>query len=391
MQEQLWRQYYDQLAKGIDIGYSPELEQYSPQLAHSLKYDIAKFSAFKETAFSKQLESALTKNGKIVPWSDFKKEAQRVSGLYNVNYLKTEYHHTVATANMAGKWDGFQQNKDLYPNLRYDAVNDDRTRKKHKEWDGLVAPIDHPIWKIIYPPNDWGCRCGVTQTDEPVSADLPSPNIKKTFKNNAAISGKIFNDVPYKAGLSNSDKKDALIFTMSMFNKESNNLRLEHYNNIVFKKVPNIKNKGILEIFTTGKQNKRELAQNKIALTVLANNEMKYRLLPVINDGFTNPDAYNLIKKHFVDVKVVTTPNGKSALQNALKSASKQEAAEVVLHLTTKPDSYRGMYSVLRETLVKNRNKNVAYMTVIFHNGAVKAYNLKTLKSKLIDKGKTNN
>ena len=210
MREKLWKVYYDKLSKGIDIGYAPELEQYNPQLAHALKYNIAEFSAFKETAFKNELQNALTKNGAIVPWSDFKKEALRVSGLYNVNYLQTEYHQTVATANMAGKWQDFQQNKDLYPNLRYDAINDERTRQKHKDWDGFIAPLNHPIWKTMYPPNDWGCRCDVIQTDEPVSKELPEANIKETFKNNAAISGKVFNDVPYAAGLSAKEIKDSL-------------------------------------------------------------------------------------------------------------------------------------------------------------------------------------
>lgn len=386
MQEKLWTHYYDTLSKGVDVGYNSKFDSYNPQLAHALKYDIAKFSAFKETAFRKQLERALTKNGKIVPWSDFKKEAQKVSGLHNVNWLQTEYHQTVATANMAGKWDDFQQNKDLYPNLRYDAVNDDRTRQKHKDWDGFVAPIDHPIWKTLYPPNDWGCRCDVVQTDEPVSKDLPDANIKDAFKNNAAISGKIFNDIPYADGLTYGDKKSAIILAINMFDPELVRLRLKRYKGISFKKVPNIENNGILEIFTKGKQNKVEFAKNRQALTVLANEGYKYRMLPLVEDGQTNPDAYNKVLKHFVDVKVVTTTNGKNALQNGLKEASKQKASELVLHLTVKPQSYRDMYHILTESVRKQRNKSVQYITVIFPDGGIKQYDIEAIKTK-IDKG----
>ncbi|AUS06467.1 phage minor head protein [Pseudotamlana carrageenivorans] len=214
MQQKLWQFYYNKLAKGIDKGYGQNLETFNPQLALKLKYNVAEFSAFKATSFKKELESRLTKNGRIVPWSSFKKEAARVSGLYNVNYLQTEYHQTIATANMAGKWEDFQKNKDLYPNLRYEAVDDERTRTKHRALDGFVAPIDHPIWKTLYPPIDWGCRCDVVQTDEPVSKDLPEINIKETFKNNAAQSGEIFSDIPYQKGLDKASADKASIMAL---------------------------------------------------------------------------------------------------------------------------------------------------------------------------------
>lgn len=210
LRDKLFKSYYDTLSKGVDVGYSPDLEMYNPELARSLKYNIAEFSAFKETSFSKQLEGMLTKNGNIIPWADFREEALRVSGLYNVNYLQTEYHQTVATANMAGKWEDFKNNKELYPNLRYVAVMDDRTRDLHRQWNDTVAPMDHPIWKKIYPPNDWGCRCDVVQTDEPVSKDIPEMTVKDTFNNNAAISGKVFVEVPYKNGLSEKEIQESL-------------------------------------------------------------------------------------------------------------------------------------------------------------------------------------
>ncbi|MGC1471530.1 MAG: phage minor head protein [Psychroserpens sp.] len=139
-----------------------------------------------------------------MPWAEFKKLALEVSGLYNLNWLETEYRHTIATANMAAKWEDFKRNVDLYPNLRYEAVNDKRTRDKHRELDGLVAPLNHPIWKKIYPPLDFGCRCNATQTDDDVSKDLTDPKIKDGFENNAAISGKVFGEIPYEKSLGDS-------------------------------------------------------------------------------------------------------------------------------------------------------------------------------------------
>ncbi|WP_281683412.1 phage minor head protein [Zunongwangia profunda] len=217
----LWQYYYDELSDGVDIGYSPELEQYDPELAARLKYNIAEFSAFKETSFKKQLEGLLTKNGKIQPWSTFKKEALKVSGDYNVRWLKTEYHQTVATANMAGKWKDFEANKDLYPNLKYVTAGDNRVREEHRQWDGLVLPINHPWWATHFPPQDWGCRCGAVQTDEEVSTDIPGGEAKKGFANNAGLSGEVFTDIAYKDGLSDTEIDQATATANRLFKRDT--------------------------------------------------------------------------------------------------------------------------------------------------------------------------
>lgn len=34
-------------------------------------------------------------------------------------------------------------------------------RPEHLAWDGLILPADDPWWDTHYPPNGWGCKCGV--------------------------------------------------------------------------------------------------------------------------------------------------------------------------------------------------------------------------------------
>lgn len=207
-QKKLWEYYYNTLAKGVDVGYNTDFEMYDPALAHSLKYDIAKFSKFKETSFRKQLEAALTSDGKVIPWSEFKKKADDLNVEYNRRWLKTEYNQTVATANMAQHWKEFEADADLYPNLKYSAVGDARTREQHKAWDGMILPIKHDFWKKHLPPNDWGCRCTVEQTDEKQTTEPPEIATKGAFNNNAALSGKIFPENAYEKGLSEVEKKE---------------------------------------------------------------------------------------------------------------------------------------------------------------------------------------
>lgn len=191
--EQLWRYYYDKLSKGVDEGFSPQSSHYDKDLADALKLSIAEFSAFKETSFRKTIEDLLVdENGSLRSWSEFKKEAYKVSNDYNHRWLETEYHQTIANAQMAEKWKDFERNADLYPNLKFVSVNDNRVRPEHKALDGTIRPINDPFWNKYTPPLDWGCRCDVIQTDEPPTEIKGGLQLKIEFENNPAISGKIF-------------------------------------------------------------------------------------------------------------------------------------------------------------------------------------------------------
>ena len=220
-QQGLIQHYYNELSRGVDAGYNPAPEMYNPQLAHSLKYNVAQFSAFKETSFRKQLEAALVKDGKMVPWNDFKNSAAVLNADYNKRWLRAEYSHTVAKANMAQKWGEFEEGKELYPNLKFHTVGDARVRESHKVYDGLVLPINHPFWKTHMTPLEWGCRCTITQTDDDVSDYVPKQN--EPLGNNPALTGKIFTDTAYKEGLTNVEVKEAQN-NLSDFLKDEKNL-----------------------------------------------------------------------------------------------------------------------------------------------------------------------
>lgn len=196
--EQLWRYYYDKLSKGVDEGFSPQSSHYDKDLADALKLSIAEFSAFKETSFRKTIEDLLVdENGSLRSWSEFKKEAYKVSGDYNHRWLETEYHQTIANAQMAEKWKGFEANADLFPNLKLVSVKDGRVRPEHQVLDGTIRPLNDPFWKTHTPPLDWGCRCDVVQTDEPPTEIKGGLQLKIEFENNPAISGKIFGGSAY--------------------------------------------------------------------------------------------------------------------------------------------------------------------------------------------------
>lgn len=47
------------------------------------------------------------------------------------------------------------------PYLRYVPSCSANPRPEHRKWYNLVLPADNPFWQTHYPPNGWGCKCGV--------------------------------------------------------------------------------------------------------------------------------------------------------------------------------------------------------------------------------------
>jgi len=207
--QKLWDFYNSKLSKAVDVGYSPDLQFYDEDLAKSLKENIAEFSAFKETAFKKDVESLLTDGKHLRKKSDFKQEALKVSDDYNYRWLETERHQTIANAQMAAKWKDFERNVELYPNIKLVSVHDSRVRPEHKILDGTIRPYNDPFWKTHTPPLDWGCRCDIEQTDEEPTTIPGGFQTKIEFENNPADSGKIFGGSAYEDRITVSEGKEA--------------------------------------------------------------------------------------------------------------------------------------------------------------------------------------
>jgi len=75
--------------------------------------------------------------------------------------LRGIYRHNTSHALMAGRWQQFQRTAESRPYLQYITVGDSRVRPEHAALDGMIRPIDDPIWQRYYPPWDFGCRCQV--------------------------------------------------------------------------------------------------------------------------------------------------------------------------------------------------------------------------------------
>lgn len=52
------------------------------------------------------------------------------------------------------------------PYLRYVGSSAANPRPEHQAWANIILPADDPWWDTHYPPNGWGCKCGVVSHSE---------------------------------------------------------------------------------------------------------------------------------------------------------------------------------------------------------------------------------
>lgn len=124
--------------------------------------------------FTKQLTPYLIKQGWI---SDNKQLARRLAIIYDTN---------LSTAYAQGRWQKIQDTKQLLPYLQYMSSTAKHKRDEHTAYYGLIRHVDDPIWRSIFPPNGFGCKCWVKQltaqeaqdlgiSDDDTVAKLPKP------------------------------------------------------------------------------------------------------------------------------------------------------------------------------------------------------------------------
>lgn len=193
----LIQQTFRELNKSAEQGYGKAKYNSFPAdgkgaLPLELQKNLYMFSGAKCYAQLQAINNLLyDANGKLRPFNEFSQLAKQTNRQYNLNWLQAEYQTARTAAQMAQKWESFQETADIFPNLKFRTVGDDRVRNEHKALDGVIRPINDNFWKKYYPPLDWRCRCEVVQTAERttmVPAEIPQVQLK----GNVGIDGEIF-------------------------------------------------------------------------------------------------------------------------------------------------------------------------------------------------------
>ncbi|RNM17949.1 phage head morphogenesis protein, partial [Dickeya undicola] len=75
--------------------------------------------------------------------------------------LKTIFETNMQAAYNAGRYEEQMANVAFRPYFQRVAVMDAHTRPKHAALNGYTARADDPVWRIMYPPDGYHCRCRV--------------------------------------------------------------------------------------------------------------------------------------------------------------------------------------------------------------------------------------
>lgn len=212
---------YEETSKIFNNSIAAEMGSYGyadsrNSLTSTLRANIYAFAGAKSFSMQQEVrDQLLDAEGKVKSFSTFRRDAKKIIGQYNENWLSAEFDTAIGSAQMAKKWQQFENDKDIYPNLTLRTVGDDRVSDEHAALEGLTRPVDDPIWDTVNPPMRFRCRCDLEQSDDieltdPKDAIAMAKNAKitKLFKRNTGREGIIFtDDIPYMKTLNKSKTK----------------------------------------------------------------------------------------------------------------------------------------------------------------------------------------
>lgn len=166
---------------------------------------------FKQEAFwvagvgSYELEEKLKEigvkvvEGEIKDFGEFEIEARRIMLEYGIGlgeqpptgWLKTNLDTAITSAINGARWNRLHEDEliEIYPALMYKTQRDKRVRPEHQLLDGKIFLSTDEVWKKIYPPNGWNCRCYV----EPIAKG--SAELKDLEKPGKEDKEKYYNEV----------------------------------------------------------------------------------------------------------------------------------------------------------------------------------------------------
>jgi SPP1 gp7 family putative phage head morphogenesis protein len=334
LNEDLITKTYNELEKGAASGYGKKWIQFNTKnskTVQELKQNLYRFSGAKTYQQLAEMNSNLVdENGKIRSYSEFKRKVDVVHEKYNKNYLQAEYQTAKRSAQASRQWKGYEENADLFPNLKYMTVGDERVREDHKSLNGIIKPVNDPFWDTHYPPNGWRCRCYVKPTSEASTNQKTATQPDKGFSLNVGKSNKVFNqEHPY--------------FTFPAGDEKNVITAFENFKLLAsYGKPRYLAEKANVYVSPFADASRKELIGNyKVAIKIAETLALDVKLTShVFINNKKNPEY--LINNKIADRK---SPEGKT-LRNLLTKANKQKVEILVIDLQ---NSDRSAAAVLNE------------------------------------------
>ncbi|MBS4063022.1 MAG: DUF935 family protein [Chitinophagaceae bacterium] len=138
--------------------YGIEYGALDPKMQTAWEMNIFKFSTVKAAYESKQVNELFRK---AKNFAEFERMVRKLYGVQNRNWLITEYNTAYQTAEAASTYYRLMGQLNTFPYWQYKTIGDDRVRDSHRPLHDIILPANHPLWRKIFPPNGWGCRCYV--------------------------------------------------------------------------------------------------------------------------------------------------------------------------------------------------------------------------------------
>lgn len=302
------------------------------------------------------------KDGKLLPFNEFSALAKAMNVEFNKNYLQAEWQTARTAAQMAEKWLKLQETKDLFPNLKYRTVGDERVRNEHELLNGIIKPIDDEFWSKYYPPLDWRCRCDVVATaEDPTNdkmEDLPEPQ----FSGNVAKDEEIFSKNGNFFKLLNTSKRAVRNAELS---KLAAPYELRYKNEKTGKKVE-------VSIYADQKDISDNINSAKIIVDSLKISvKIRAHLDTNIVTGQKNPEY--LIKGKLSDLKINFKKENYNGIRNGLSSGKDQGTKIVVLDFSKsfKVLNISEVNKIIRGKVTLERGKWLDELIIIHNKKAI--------------------
>ncbi len=328
-------------------------------IAQSLQDNIYHFAGAKNYQQLKTLSQAVynPQTGTKIPFAQFKEVAKKIDEKYNKIWLKTEQNHAYASTQMAAKWNSF----DEAFHLKYKTAGDGRVRPSHAALNNITKPKNDSFWNKYYPPNDYGCRCNVIETNDEKTTDtahIPENTVPKMFQVNTAKENIVFPlSHPYFKGVPKEIEKSAKFLRTKEQAKTNDRAEKQRIYNLPineqYKLIKKYNNGGEVKQHRTVNQFHEEYKDNLEAAHILAKEGNKVQLLPTIHAKETqirnlvfpnlssptaNPDFK--VNASYVDVK---SPKVYKQIEHLANKASAQGAIALIkdTHIETSFDKIK--------------------------------------------------
>lgn len=159
-----------ELVKGLKSGYGTTVGYNTPDtLAYQLmEYNLFEFSASKTEARLAAMTDLLIDQDKneIRSFEDFEKLAKEKSSSFNREWLQSEYNLSIAVGQTSAQYHRYMAQKDDFPYVEYQTAGDSKVRSQHAKLDGKIFSLDDKEAMKLWPPNGYGCRCEMLQTNK---------------------------------------------------------------------------------------------------------------------------------------------------------------------------------------------------------------------------------